>query len=211
MIKVLVVDDEQPIRAALQLLIDSESDLKVVGHASNGDEGVEQAISLKPDVILMDVQMPKMDGLAAAEMLCAIPGGPRIIMLTVFDVDEYVYAALRAGASGFLLKNSEPAAVLSAIRAAHDGSSLFAPEITKRLVAKLAPKKEDQRLRCLTERERETLILIGRGLSNNEIACELFVTPTTVRTYVSRILTKIGARDRAQLVVIAYENGLVAH
>ncbi len=207
--RVLIADDEPMIRDSLRLLIDSEEDLDVVGEARDGDEAVQKALALHPDVILMDVQMPKMTGLEAAHVLCARPNGPKIIMLTIFDLDEYVYAAIRAGASGFLLKNSPPASVLSAIRAACKDTVLLAPEVTRRLIEHLAPARPNTLLDVLTGRERETLVLVGQGLSNGEIAERMVVTPTTARTYVNRILTKLGARDRAQLVAMAYETGLM--
>ena len=208
-IDVLLVDDEASIRASLRALLENEPDINVVGEACDGDEAVEQALRLRPDVILMDVQMPKMTGLDATRLLCARSNGPRIIMLTMFDLDEYVYEALRAGASGYLLKSSSPVRVTNAIRAPGDAGSLFAPEVTQRLIDRLAPVRPDGRLRSLTAREHETLTLIGHGMSNAEISACLFVTPTTARTYVSRLLTKLGARDRVQLVIIAYESGLI--
>ncbi|WP_159500763.1 response regulator transcription factor [Microbacterium sp. 18062] len=208
-IRVLIADDEPAIRSSLRLLVDSDVGMEVVGEAGDGEAAVESATRLCPDVVLMDVQMPRMTGLEATRALVAEPDGPRVIVLTMFDLDEYVYEALRVGASGFLLKNSPPSEVLHAIRVAHEGNALLAPEVTKRLIGRFAPPREDHRLDHLTERERETLALIGQGRSNAEIAAELFVTVTTVRTYVSRILTKLQTRDRAGLVVIAYESGIV--
>lgn len=209
-IRVLIADDNASIRASLRLLVDSESGMSVVAEASDGNEAIRLTELHRPDVVLMDVQLPTMTGLEATRVLAESAGGPRVIVLTMFDLDEYVYEALRAGASGFLLKNSPPGEVLRAIRVAYEGNALLAPEVTKRLIGRLVPTCRDERVDRLTERERETLVLIGRGLSNDEVASALFVTSTTVRTYVSRILTKLGARDRAQLVVIAYESGLVA-
>lgn len=208
-IRVLIADDEPSIRSSLRMLIDSDTDMEVVGESADGEAAVESTARLRPDVVLMDVQMPRMTGLEATRIMVAHAGGPRVIVLTMFDLDEYLYEALRAGASGFLLKNSPPGEVLHAIRVAHEGNALLAPEVTKRVIGRFAPLREDHRLEQLTARERETLTLIGRGRSNAEIAAELFVTVTTVRTYVSRILTKLQTRDRAGLVVIAYENGLV--
>jgi DNA-binding NarL/FixJ family response regulator len=208
-IRVLIADDEPSIRSSLRMLVDSEAGMEVVGEATDGTDAVERAASLHPDVVLMDVQMPRMSGLEATRVLTGKPDGPRVIVLTMFDLDEYVYEALRAGASGFLLKNSPPGEVLHAVRVTHEGNALLAPEVTKRLIRRFAPVREDHRLGHLTARERETLALIGQGRSNAEIADDLFVTVTTVRTYVSRILTKLQARDRAGLVVIAYENGIV--
>lgn len=208
--RVLIADDDAAIRSSLRELLESEPGFAVAGEARDGDEAVELALRLKPDVVLMDVQMPTMTGLEAAQMLCARPGGPSIIMLTTFDVDEFVYQALRAGAAGFLLKNCSPTALLGALRAARDGSSLLAPEVTRRLIERLAPVAADPRVAGLSARQRETLALIAQGRSNDEIAASMFVTPTTARTYVSRLLAELGARDRAQLVVIAYESGFVA-
>ena len=194
---------------ALRLLVDDAADLIVVGDAGDGMEALALAERTRPDVILMDVQMPRLDGLKATRTLAAHADGPRVIVLTTFDLDRYVYEALRAGASGFLLKNSPPADILRAIREAHEGNALLSPTVTKRLIARFAPPAADPRIAGLTERERETLVLIAQGLPNEEIASRLFVTRTTVRTYVSRILSKLGLRDRAGLVVIAYEAGLV--
>lgn len=209
-IRVLIADDEAPLRDALRLLVNSEPGMTMVAEASDGAQALQLAARDRPDVVLMDVQMPRMTGLEATRRLCSDPNGPKVIVLTMFDLDEYVYEALHAGASGFLLKNSRPGEVLQAIRVAHDGNALLAPEITKRLIGRLAPPaKHNARADSLTVRERQTLVLIGQGLSNDEIAAALFVTATTVRTYVSRILSKLAARDRAQLVVIAYESGLV--
>ena len=212
-IRVLIADDESVIRSSLRLLVEHEPGMSVIGEAADGREAVDLAREHRPDVVLMDVQMPRMSGLEATRSLCSEVAGPRVIVLTMFDLDEYVFEALRAGASGFLLKNSPPSEVLRAIRVAYDGEALLAPEVTRRLIDRFAgPSRdhtEDSGVGRLTERERETLQLIGRGLSNAEIAAALFVTQTTVRTYVSRILSKLGARDRAQLVVVAYESGLV--
>lgn len=208
-IRVLIADDETSIRASLRLLIDNEPGMSVVAEAGDGEEAVRLADVYGPDVVLMDVQMPHATGLVATRQLRARPDGPRVIVLTTFDLDEYVYEALRSGASGFLLKNSPPTEVLHAIRVAHDGNALLAPEVTKRLIGRFTPARADTGVERLTDRERETLVLVGRGLSNAEIAAALFVTTTTVRTYVSRILGKLDARDRAGLVVLAYESGLV--
>lgn len=212
-IRVLIADDEAVIRSSLRLLVEHEPGMLVIGEAADGGEAVDLAREYRPDVVLMDVQMPRMNGLDATRLLCSEVAGPRVIVLTMFDLDEYVFEALRAGASGFLLKNSPPSEVLRAIRVAYDGEALLAPEVTRRLIDRFAGPSRDQTadsgVSRLTERERETLQLIGRGLSNAEIAAALFVTQTTVRTYVSRILSKVGARDRAQLVVVAYESGLV--
>jgi len=212
-IRVLIADDDAVIRSSLRLLVEHEPGMSVSGEAPDGKQAIDLAREHRPDVVLMDVQMPRMNGLEATRALCSEVAGPRAIVLTMFDLDEYVFEALRAGASGFLLKNSPPSEVLRAIRVAYDGEALLAPEVTRRLIDRFAgPSRdhtEDSGVGRLTERERETLQLIGRGLSNAEIAAALFVTQTTVRTYVSRILSKLGARDRAQLVVVAYESGLV--
>lgn len=213
-IRVLIADDDAGIREALALLVDSDPGMTVVGSAAGGAEALELAAARRPDVVLMDVQMPGMGGLEAARILAGRGAVPRVVMLTVFDLDEYVFEALRAGASGFLVKNCPPAEILHAVRVAHAGEALLAPSVTRRLVDRYARRDpvragEERGVGRLTERERETLTLIGRGLSNAEVAETLFVTPTTVRTYVSRVLSKLGARDRAQLVVIAYESGLV--
>ena len=208
-IQVLIADDQATIRASLRLLVNSEPGMNVVAEAADGEEAVRLATLHRPDVVLMDVQMPRMTGLAATRILGGQVSGARVIMLTMFDLDEYLYEALRIGASGFLLKNSPPSEVLHAIRVVHEGNAMLAPEVTRRLIERLAPAQPDPRVERLTSREMETLVLIGRGLSNAEIAAALFVTVTTVRTYVSRVLTKLDARDRAALVVIAYESGLV--
>ncbi|MBQ3358518.1 MAG: response regulator transcription factor [Microbacterium sp.] len=208
-IRVLIADDELAICASLRFLVDSDPGMSVVAVAHDGRQAIQETILHEPDVVLMDVQMPQMTGLEATRILCEREGGPRVLVLTMFDFDDYVYEALRVGASGFLLKNSPPGEVLRAIQVAHQGNALLAPEVTRRLIERFASTGRDTYIDHLTSRERQTLVLIGRGLSNQEIAAQLFVTPTTVRTYVSRILTKLGARDRAQLVVVAYESGLV--
>lgn len=213
-IRVLLVDDDASIRSSLRMLIDNEPGMTVAGEAADGAEAIDLASGYRPDVVLMDVQMPRMNGLEATRALSADPDGPRVIMLTMFDLDEYVFEAVSVGASGFLLKNSPPSEVLRAIRVVHAGDALLAPEVTRRLIDAFAARAHvgsvpDTRLDQLTARERETLLLIARGLSNAEIAAALFLTPTTVRTYVSRILSKLAARDRSQLVVIAYTAGLV--
>lgn len=211
-IRVLIADDDPRLRASLRLLVDSEPGMQVVAEAADGEEALAGARSTDPDVALLDVRMPRRNGLDAARELLAREGRARVVMLTMFDLDEYVFEALRIGASGFLLKNAPPAELLRAIRVAAEGNALLAPEVTRRLIRRFAvtDATSDVRLRALTDRERETLALIGRGASNDEIAAELFLAPTTVRTYVSRILGKLGARDRAQLVVLAYDSGLVA-
>lgn len=209
-IRVLIADDDAHIRTSLRLLVEDEPDMTVSAVAADGTEAVESILKHQPHVALMDVRMPRMTGLEAAGILAAQQSTTRLVMLTTFDMDDYVYQALRHGASGFLLKNAPLPDILKAIRTAHEGNALLAPEVTRRLIDRFTLRPAaHHRISELTVRERETLVLIGQGASNNEIATALFLTRTTVRTYVSRILTKLGARDRAQLVVIAYEGGLV--
>lgn len=208
-IRVLLADDEAMIRESLRLLVGSDEGMTVVAAAEDGEDALRLVATHRPDVVLMDVQMPRLTGLEATRLLAERGDSAKVIILTTFDVDEYVYEALRAGAAGFLLKNSRPPEVLRAIRVAHEGNALLAPEVTKRLIERFSRRRDDSRLDGLTSREEETLTLIGKGLSNAEIARSLFVTQTTVRTYVSRILTKLGVRDRAGLVVLAYETGIV--
>ena len=215
-IRVLVVDDQALLRTAFSSLIDAEDDLEVVGEAADGRQAVELAASLAPDVVVMDVRMPVMDGIEATRQITAdraVPA-PRVLILTTFDLDEYVFEALRAGASGFALKSRPLEELLSAIRTVAAGEALLAPSVTRRLIAHFAeevtvPRRTPRGLDELTEREREVLSLVARGLSNAELAETLHVSLPTVKTHVSRILTKLGARDRTQLVVLAYESGLV--
>jgi DNA-binding NarL/FixJ family response regulator len=214
-IRVLIADDQALVRAGFRVLIDSAPDLEVVGEAGDGREAVALARSQKADVVLMDVRMPVLDGLAATRELTAAGDAPRIIILTTFDIDEYVFEALRAGASGFLLKDTEPAELLAAVRVVAAGDALLAPSVTRRLIEEFATRPDPHRtppeaLEVLTGREREVLVLVARGLSNAEIATELFISPATAKTHVSRVMMKLGARDRAQLVVTAYETGLVS-
>ena len=215
-IRVLVVDDQALLRTAFSSLIDAEDDLEVVGEAAEGREAVELAASLTPDVVVMDVRMPVMDGIEATRQITSGRGAgvPRVLILTTFDLDEYVFEALRAGASGFALKSRPLEELLSAIRTVAAGEALLAPSVTRRLIAHFTegarvPRRTPRGLDELTEREREVLSLVARGLSNAELAEMLHVSLPTVKTHVSRILTKLGARDRTQLVVLAYESGLV--
>jgi DNA-binding NarL/FixJ family response regulator len=215
-VRVAVADDQALVRAGFRLLVDSAADLEVVGEAVNGEEAVELARRERPAVVLMDIRMPRMDGLEATRRIAGDEAlaGVRVLILTTFDLDEYVYQALRAGASGFLLKDTPPAELLAAIRVVAAGDALLAPRVTRRLIAEFARRPDPARappaaLEALTEREREVLALVAHGLSNGEIAERLVVSPATSKTYVSRMLAKLGARDRAQLVAIAYETGLV--
>jgi DNA-binding NarL/FixJ family response regulator len=220
-IRVLLVDDQALLRAGFRALLDSDPGLTVVGEAADGAEAVRAARETTPDVVLMDVQMPRVDGLQATAEITADPRltGTRVVVLTTFELDEYVFGALRAGASGFLLKDIEPQALIDAVRLVHEGQALLAPKVTRRLIeayvdagppaAPAAPVLDAASLTGLTPREREILALVGAGLSNQEIAERLVLSPLTAKTHVSRIMTKLGARDRAQLVVVAYEAGLV--
>jgi DNA-binding NarL/FixJ family response regulator len=216
-IKVLLVDDERLVRSGFKVLIDVEDDITVVGEATNGIEAVDQAIATRPDVVLMDIRMPKLDGIQATSRIVKTPGleKVRVLILTTYDTDAYVFEALQTGASGFLLKDCGPAELLHAIRVVAAGDALLAPRITRRLIAQFTAQRTvaldgENRLAVLTEREREVLALVGQGLSNHEIGAELFLSPATARTHVSHAMVKLGARDRAQLVVIAYQTGLVS-
>ena len=216
MIRVLVADDQVLLRGSLRLLVDSAPDLTAIGEASTGAEAVEIAAREKPAVILMDIRMPGMDGIEATRQITAAPetAGTRILVLTTFDLDEYVFAALRAGASGFLLKDTPPGDLLAAIRVVAAGDALLSPSITRQLIGEFtrqptAPAVAGAALTELTEREREVLTLIGLGLSNTEISGRLYVSMSTAKTHIGRLLMKLGARDRAQLVIAAYETGLV--
>jgi DNA-binding NarL/FixJ family response regulator len=229
MIRVLLADDQALIRAGFRVLLEAADDIQVVGEAVNGDEAVELAKSERPDVILMDIRMPGTDGLAATSRIAAADAlnEVRVVILTTFETDEYVYRALRAGASGFLVKDAEPEELIRAVRVVHRGEALLSPSVTRRLIASLASRApvvpaaagpaaananralSSADLARLTEREREVLALVAQGLSNDEIAVRLYLSPLTTKTHVSHIMTKLRARDRAQLVVIAYESGLV--
>jgi DNA-binding NarL/FixJ family response regulator len=216
MIRVLLADDQALVRAGFRVLIESEDGVEVVGEANDGAEAVALAVAHQPDVVLMDIRMPNLDGIEATRRIAADPrtADTRVLVLTTFDLDEYVFQALQAGASGFLLKDTQPADLLSAIRVVAAGEALLAPSVTRKVIAQFADrpaaaKVDDSALRFLTDREREVLTLIGRGLSNSEIAAQLVIGSATMKTHVGRILSKLNARDRAQLVVVAYETGLV--
>lgn len=212
MIRVLIADDQAMIRSGLTLILESESDLVVVAEAANGEEAVRIAKRERPDVVLMDVRMPVLDGLEATAQITEQLEDTRVIVLTTFDLDDYVYGALRSGASGFLLKDAGGDMLIDAIRVVASGDALIAPSVTRRLISEFARRPESvevQGLDELTEREVEVLSQLARGLSNAEIAEELFVSETTVKSHVSHILTKLSLRDRVQAVVVAYESGLV--
>jgi DNA-binding NarL/FixJ family response regulator len=213
-VRVLIADDQGMVRSGFTTLLNSEPDIEVVGEAVNGQEAVTRAIQLKPDVILMDVRMPVMDGLQATRQITAMDGAPRVLVLTTFDLDDYVYQALRWGASGFLLKDASARELAEAVRVVAAGDALLSPSVTRRLIAEFArmgaPRGPSRKtLQDLTERETEVLALVARGLSNAEIAGRLVLAEQTVKTHVSRILMKLDLRDRTQAVVLAYETGLV--
>jgi DNA-binding NarL/FixJ family response regulator len=215
-ISVLIADDQTLLRGSLRVLVETTPGLAVVGEAATGAECVDRARQTRPDVVLMDVRMPELDGIAATRQICGTPlPATRVLMLTMFDLDAYVYAALRAGASGFLLKDTPPADLLAAIRLIAAGEALLAPSVTRRLIAEFAQRPppvaavSPPALSGITDREREVLELIARGLSNHELAEHLHLSLGTVKTHVGRLLTKLAARDRAQLVIAAYEGGLV--
>jgi DNA-binding NarL/FixJ family response regulator len=215
MIRVLLVDDQELVRAGLRGILREVFGFDIVGECGDGGEVAAAVASCRPDVVLMDVRMPRLDGIAATAQLCADPqlAGTRVIVVTTFELDEYVHSALRAGASGFLLKDVEPDELRRAVRIVAAGEALLAPSVTRRLIAEFTRRArsadEQERLALLTEREREVVALVGRGLSNEELAARLFISPATAKTHVSHAMTKLTARDRAQLVVFAYESGLV--
>ncbi|KAF4409199.1 MULTISPECIES: response regulator transcription factor [Streptomyces] len=216
-IRVLVADDQSLLRGSFRVLVDTAPGLTAVGEAGSGAEAVESARRLRPDVVLMDIRMPGMDGIEATRRIAGSPGtaGTRVLILTTFDLDEYVYGALRAGAAGFLLKDTSPGVLLAGIRTVAAGDALLAPSVTRRLIAEFARLPGAHRPRGsapegLTEREREVLVLVARGLSNAGICEYLRLSNGTVKTYIGRLLNKLGARDRAQLVISAYESGLVS-
>jgi DNA-binding NarL/FixJ family response regulator len=215
-IRVLLADDQGLLRAGLRVLLDAEDDIDVVGEAENGIQAIEAVRHLRPDVVVMDVRMPELDGLAATRQIVADPdlAAVHVVVLTTFDLDEYVFEAIRAGATGFLLKDAEPTELLRAVRCAAAGEALMSPTVTRRLIAEFAARPEHRvidtaALRELTDREREVVALVAGGLSNEEIAAQLYISPATARTHVSRAMVKLNARDRAQLVVFAYESGLI--
>ncbi|MFD8419421.1 response regulator [Streptomyces sp. NPDC059466] len=215
MIRVLLADDQSLVRAGFKALLDAQPDLEVAGEAADGDEALRQVRALRPDVVLMDIRMPVLDGLAATRRITGDPDlkDVKVVMLTTFELDEYVFEAIRSGASGFLVKDTEPDELLRAVRAVVEGDALLSPGVTRRLISEFAARSKEPAaaglLVRLTEREREVMALVGIGLSNDEIARRLVVSPLTAKTHVSRTMVKLGARDRAQLVVMAYESGLV--
>lgn len=215
MIRILLADDQALVRAGFRALLDAQDDMTVVGEAVDGDDAVRLATSLTPDVVLMDIRMPRRDGLEATRIIAADDrlAEVKIIILTTFDLDEYIFEAIRVGASGFLVKDTEPIDLIRGIQAVARGDALLSPGVTRRLIAEFAALKSKTKslpeLETLTEREREVMALVAGGLSNEEIAEQLVVSPATAKTHVSRAMVKLGARDRAQLVVFAYESGLV--
>ncbi|HET6694209.1 MAG TPA: response regulator transcription factor [Pedococcus sp.] len=215
MIRVVLADDQALLRAGIRALLEAEDDIEVVGEAANGAEAVDLTHALRPDVVLMDIRMPGMDGLAATRRITesAVLSGTRVVVLTTFDLDEYVFEAVRIGASGFLVKDTEPAELLRGLRAVAGGDALLSPGVTRRLISEFASRSRRSAglsaLDALTDREREVVGLVGEGLSNDEIADRLVLSPATAKTHVSRAMVKLRVRDRAQLVVLAYESGLV--
>ncbi|GAA3775116.1 response regulator transcription factor [Streptomyces coacervatus] len=215
MIRVLLADDQSLVRAGFKALLDAQPDIEVAGEAADGAEALRKVRELRPDVVLMDIRMPTLDGLAATRRITDEEAlqGVKVVMLTTFELDEYVFEAIRSGASGFLVKDTEPEELLRAVRAVVEGDALLSPGVTRRLIAEFAARSKEpagaDALAELTEREREVMALVGIGLSNEEIARRLVVSPLTAKTHVSRTMIKLGARDRAQLVVLAYESGLV--
>ncbi|MCX5393587.1 response regulator transcription factor [Streptomyces sp. NPDC006482] len=219
MIRVVLADDQTLVRAGFRSILSDEDDIEVVGEAGDGEQAIALARELRPDVVLMDIRMPVLDGIEATRRLTADERleGVRVVVLTTFDADDHVYGALRAGASGFLVKDTEPMELLHAVRVVARGDALIAPAVTRRLIAEFADRAggagrqpdPSPRLNALTEREREVLGLVGAGLSNDEIAGRLVLSPATAKTHVSRIMTKLAVRDRAQLVILAYESGMI--
>ncbi|GAB2852542.1 response regulator transcription factor [Streptomyces deserti] len=215
MIRVLLADDQSLVRAGFKALLDAQPDIEAAGEASDGEEALRRIRELRPDVVLMDIRMPRLDGLAATRRITEDTElkDVKVVMLTTFELDEYVFEAIRSGASGFLVKDTEPDELLRAVRAVVAGDALLSPGVTRRLIAEFAARSKEpaaaDALAQLTDREREVMALVGIGLSNEEIARRLVVSPLTAKTHVSRTMVKLGARDRAQLVVLAYESGLV--
>ncbi|MEW2114286.1 response regulator transcription factor [Streptomyces sp. NPDC005474] len=215
MIRVLLADDQSLVRAGFRALLDAQPDIEVAGEAADGEDALRRVRELRPDVVLMDIRMPVLDGLAATRRITgdAALNEVRVVMLTTFELDEYVFEAIRSGASGFLVKDTEPDELLRAVRAVVAGDALLSPGVTRRLIGEFAARSKEpavaDTLAALTEREREVMALVGIGLSNEEIARRLVVSPLTAKTHVSRTMVKLGVRDRAQLVVLAYESGLV--
>lgn len=222
-IRVFLADDQHLVRAGFRMVLDSQEDIEVVGEAADGADAVRQLERLaagdeRADVVLMDVRMPVMDGIGATARLQAVPDGPRVLVLTTFDLDEYAFAAIRAGASGFLLKDAPPEDLLTAVRTVHAGDGVVAPSTTRRLLSHLATLPDtplaataaDPRLAALTDREHQVLVKMGEGLTNAEIAGALFLSETTVKTHIGRVFAKLGLRDRVQAVILAYETGLVS-
>jgi DNA-binding NarL/FixJ family response regulator len=215
-IRVLLVDDEELVRFGLRTVLEAAGDLEVVGEASDGAAALAGVNELHPDVVLMDIRMPKVDGLTATRSILARPDPPKVVVLTTFHLDEYVFAALEAGASGFLLKDTPPRQIVAAVRAVADGSEMLSPAVTRRLITEYVDRRGDPRrdqaqarLAALSEREREVLVLVGRGLSNAEAAHALHMSEATIKTYVSRMLTKLGLANRTQAAVLAHDAGLL--
>ena len=215
MIRVLLADDQALVRAGFVALLDAEDDIEVIGEAADGREAVQLAQRARPDVVLMDIRMPRLDGIEATRRIASEPGlaATHVVILTTFDLDEYVFEGLRAGAAGFLVKDTEPPELIRAVRVVAGGEALLSPKITLRLIGEFASRSRSVRrvpgLNTLTAREREVVILIAGGLSNDEIAAKLYMSVSTAKTHATRAMAKLGARDRAQLVVVAYESGLV--
>ncbi|GHE57895.1 response regulator transcription factor [Streptomyces capitiformicae] len=215
MIRVLLADDQSLVRAGFRALLDAQADIEVAGEAADGEEALRKVRELRPDVVLLDIRMPVLDGLAATRRITDEQGleDVKVVMLTTFELDEYVFEAIRSGASGFLVKDTEPEELVRAVRAVVEGDALLSPGVTRRLISEFAARSKEPAaatsLAELTEREREVMALVGIGLTNDEIARRLVVSPLTAKTHVSRTMVKLGARDRAQLVVLAYESGLV--
>ncbi|MFE1028466.1 response regulator [Streptomyces sp. NPDC058818] len=216
MIRIVLADDQRLVRAGFRSILEDEDDLEVVGEAGDGAEALAACRALRPDVVLLDIRMPGVDGLQAARDIAADPrlNDVRVVILTTFDLDDYVYGALRAGATGFLVKDTEPEELVHAVRVAARGDALISPSVTRRLIAEFAGRvrapEPGPRLNSLTDREREVMTLVAAGLTNDEIAARLVLSPATAKTHVSRIMTKLDVRDRSQLVVLAYESGMVS-